>query len=485
MKIVKDSLTFSSTRYVLTGLSALRNFALAKVLDPENYGYWVVLSLVLAYGDQVHLGLRHAGERDIPFLKGRGQDDEAARVARVLYSGILLFSALVFLGLSLTELSGIIRLGELRHVLLLAGLIVAGEQTTRFSYMIIRTRQEFVLSSKLEIAFELMRTVAVCGLALWQGIHGALIGFLVTTAANIIYVGVVLRLPPRPLLDMPRMKALLKTSFLLFAVALVQLLLFNMDRVVGAFALSTTDLGMYGLAALVAQVPVVFSQSVSTVFVPSASEAFGRRNAPADVADLFLRFLRATAFAGPAVCASLLIVSKPMIRSLLADYALSVPVLTILLPGVMFALLIPPASALLVVTRKVPFLLVLEILGVVGAAALFWSTFAFTEGLQALSTGMVAAAIWHSSLTLMGALQSFGFSAGRLAQEVFYSYMPSVYAIIALFGIFPLLLNDEGDIQSALIELTVFMLVYAPVLLWGYRVIQRRPSGSSTESRTG
>src|SRR3972149_4811901 len=103
MKIVKDSLTFSSARYVLMGLSALRNFALAKVLDPENYGYWVVLSLIFAYGDQIHIGLRHAGDRDIPFLRGQERHDEADHITRVLFSGILFFSALACLGLSFAE----------------------------------------------------------------------------------------------------------------------------------------------------------------------------------------------------------------------------------------------------------------------------------------------------------------------------------------------------------------------------------------------
>lgn len=469
IKTVKDSLTFSSARYVLMGLSALRNFALAKVLDPENYGYWVVLSLVFAYGDQIHLGLRHAGDRDIPFLRGRKEDDEAELFSKVLFSGILLFSTLGFLALSLADVSEIVRLGPLRHVLVLAGLIIAGEQVSRFSYMILRTRREFVLSSRLEIVFETMRTATVCFFAVWQGVYGALLGFLVTSVANIAYFGFVLHLPSKPVFDFSRLKIVLNTGFLLFAAAIVQVLLFNMDRVIGAFALTPSKLGIYGLAALVTQLPIMFSQSISTVFVPSGSRAFGIRSSVRDVSPLFVRFLRATALIGPLFCAAVLFFSGPFIGWLLPDYAPAIPILTILIPGAMFAVLIPPSSALLVVTRRVPFLLILEIVGVLGAAGLFWSAFAWTEGLQALSLGMVAAAVWHSGLSLIGAVRIAGFSAGQQLREVLVTYGPSVYAIMLLFVIVPGLLGGGAGIQNDLLGFILFVLFYLPILLIGVR----------------
>src|SRR3990172_1387833 len=68
--LFKDSVVFAASRYVLLGLSLIRNFFVAKFLGPSDYGLWVVIGLLLTYGDQIHLGLRHAGDKEIPYYRG-------------------------------------------------------------------------------------------------------------------------------------------------------------------------------------------------------------------------------------------------------------------------------------------------------------------------------------------------------------------------------------------------------------------------------
>ncbi|HLE31505.1 MAG TPA: oligosaccharide flippase family protein [Bacteroidota bacterium] len=472
MKIFRDSLLFSSARYVIMVLSAVRNLVLARVLDPEHFGYWVVLSLVLAYGDLVHGGLRHAGDREIPYFRGQERHDEVVHVERILFGGILFFSSIALLVLSLLGILGIPTMGWPQSALIIAGLVIVAEQVSRFSYMILRTRHEFVLSSKLEIGFEVTRTALVCTLAAFQGVLGALIGFLLAAVLNVGYFGMVLRLPPRPLANILKLRMLLNTGFLLFSVALVQLLILNLDRVIGSFILTPSDLGIYGLAALAMQVPLMFSQSLSTVFVPSASEAFGRRNSLEDVAQLFFRLLRASAVLGPVLTGLVLIVSKVIIHWFLPAYELSVSVIVVLLPGAMLSVLIPPTSALLVIARKAKFLLVLEAAALLGGCMVFWASLRFASGLQALSFGMVAAILWYSSLSMMGAFYPFRFSGNRLLKEVIFNYGPAVYAMVLLFGVIPGILGEGEGPQRSVLELGIFFLSYAPLLLIGFRAVR-------------
>ncbi len=471
----RSALSFSSARYVVMGLSAVRNLVLARLLDPEHYGYWVVLSLVLAYGDFVHGGLRHAGEREIPYFRGQERHGEVVRTERVLFGGILFFSSIALIVLTLLGILGIPALKWSGSLLFIAGPVIAAEQVSRFSYMILRTRHEFVLSSKLEIGFEVLRTALVCLLATIQGVQGALFGFLLSAILNVGYFGRVLRLPPRPLVDIPQLKMLLRTGFLLFSVALVQLLIFNFDRLVGSFTLTPSDLGLYGLAALATQVPIMFSQSLSTVFVPGASEAFGRHNSIEDVSTLFFRLLRTSAVLGPLFTGLVLIVSKVIIHWFLPAYELSVSVLAILVPGAMFSVLIPPTSTFLVVTRKAKYLLVLEGAAFMGACVIFWTSLRGGSDLQALSVGMVAAILWYSSLSLMGALYPFRFSGVRLLREVFFNYGPAMYATLLLFGLIPEILGEGAGLRQSLPEFGIFFLFYVPILLMGFRAVRAMP----------
>jgi len=479
-KGLKDILSLSSSRYVIMALSAVRNLVLARALDPGNYGYWIILALILGYGDFVHGGLRHAGDREIPYSVGRNRQGEAAEIESVLLGGILLLSAAAFILLSLVGVLGV--QGWPASFLVMAGVVIAAEQISRFSHMILRTRREFLLSTKVEAGFEVLRTSLVCGLALRFGIHGALLGFLLAAVLNVVYFGAALRMPPRPLVNIPMLRTLFKTGSLLFLVGLIQLLQFNLDRLIGSFALVPSDLGIYGLAALATQVPIMFSQSLSTIFIPNASEAYGRRNSLEDVTPLFLRLLRTSAVLGPVVAALVFVALKMLIDWFLPAYSLSVSVLEILLPGAMLSVLIPPTSTLLVVVRRTGFRIVLEAAALSGSCVFFWASLTFASGLQAISFGMVAAIIWYSSLSMMGALFPFRLSKSRMLRELAFSYGPSVYAVLLLFGVLPELVGEGRSVRQGLAEFALFLVLYSPILFVGYRGLKAKEIPGSEES---
>jgi ABC-type nickel/cobalt efflux system permease component RcnA len=70
---------------------------------------------------------------------------------------------------------------------------------------------------------------------------------------------------------------------------------------------------------------------------------------------------------------------------------------------------------------------------------------------------------------MAGAMQTLHFSLARLLKEILFSYVPAVYAIVLLFGIFPQVFGKGTDIETSLMSLLSFILLYLPAIWMGYK----------------
>ena len=74
-------------------LGFIRYFYIGSVFTPAMYGAWVIYSTILEYADQMHFGLRHIGDREIPRLLRVGHDQEMRVLIRDLLSGIMIIGS--------------------------------------------------------------------------------------------------------------------------------------------------------------------------------------------------------------------------------------------------------------------------------------------------------------------------------------------------------------------------------------------------------
>ncbi len=357
--LVRDSLLFSWSRNVLLVLSFVRNLVLARILGPDAYGWWVVIWLVLTYGDQIHLGLRHAGDREVPYALGSGDTERAVRLARVILGGIVMLTVVAVLAFSAVVLGFGVGSSAVKATLVIAGLTILADQITRYHLMLLRTRREFVFSGKIEVAFEAARTLLVCIGAALAGVVGAITAFLIVSAGMGATLSVRHGEAGSPIFSWTELRPVAVAGGALFLSGIMFILLQSVDRFAGSLMLGSTELGLYGMGALVMQLPVVTSQAVMMVLYPKMSSELGRAGTLQAVRGTYTEAMLSLALVSPLFAMALLFGSEFLVGLLLPAYGGSLRVMGYLAYGVICFALVPLPMGLFMVTgRNLEYLLI-------------------------------------------------------------------------------------------------------------------------------
>jgi len=449
----------------------IRNFFVAKYLGPADYGLWIVIGLLLTYGDQIHFGLRHTGDKEIPYYRGQGRQEESKKIADSILGGVLSLAALAFF-CSVIYSFAFIGSEELlvRYGVLIAAFIIVTDQVNRFYLMILRTNHEFVLYSKVESAFELLRTILVSGLVVAFHFYGAIIGLFVASLATAVYFLARYRDEFRPRFSFFSLRSLLTIGLPLSATGLLYILILNLDRLIGALALSKENLGIYGMASLVAQVPVTSSQGISSVIYPRISEQFGETGDPAKLKPLFASAMTGAAFIAPVLVASIFLVGRSLILWLLPAYHRSIGLLFLLSFGVYFLCLVPIPAALLMAAGRNTLYLRSEISALFMVLAAYGFVFLTRPlGLPLLAVITSISFFLLSTFLFLHVFHTFGTRGAEQLREIAKLYLPSLYAATALTFIYSMVLSDtEADFYRSfwrtIAALGLFLVLYLPMV---------------------
>jgi len=97
INIIKQSAKFNAVQIIGKFVSIPQNIIIATLLAPKDYGVIGFLGLWTMYSGLVNPGILSAGQREIPYLLGKGEEKESLRVQNISITGDLLYSLLPFL----------------------------------------------------------------------------------------------------------------------------------------------------------------------------------------------------------------------------------------------------------------------------------------------------------------------------------------------------------------------------------------------------
>lgn len=334
-KFLVDGLLYSGSRYLVLALGFIRSFVIAGILAPTEYGLWVLFTTILMYTDQFHLGLRHLGDREIPYAREREKPEVLQAFIRELYGGVLLLGLALFMAFLAYALfderaPSVTRLG-----FVFAGGIALTDQANRFHFMLQRTKKEFVSTSKIETLFEAFKTLLIT----YAVLNGRVLGGLAATAAT---NGVLLlyfwkRDSLLFVLSGPKAVAgLLKASFPLAVSGLLLLTVTLIDRFTGALLFSKEDLGFYGMSALLSSIPLIAAQGVGMVAYPNLNELLGKLSSREEVSAFFLKVHDMVMLTVPVVTMAAVATCPFLLELFLPAYVPGVPTFLILSGGILF-----------------------------------------------------------------------------------------------------------------------------------------------------
>lgn len=439
--LLRQTLLVSLSRYVIIGVSVIRNVVIARLLGPDQYHYWVLFLVALVYADQVHFGLRHAGDREFPLERGKGNHDEAFRLAQSTFAAIMTLTTVIAI---LSLIIGSFLFGSSTSVagydatILLNGLwglvvIMLCDQAGRFFLLYLRTTKRFMLSSSTEAVTEIIRTIGVIMLGSVYGLTGMFVGYI----ASSFLFATVLMFANKPLvrfaIDRARVKRMFRAGFPMFITVAASVLIMNIDRVAGTVLLSPTEMSYYGFAAMVSLMPISASQAWREVFAPTIAERLGESG---QTESLLQSLLKAQSIAGILAAALLLLVvigAEGMIHLVLPSFLEAIPLIQRLSVGVAFFVLASLPTAVLIIAGRMRQYLMLEI-AVIAIVCVLYITVPILMASKIMSFAISTAILFalYSIASMERALAACGAPRIERWRSVFSVCFPSIYVAIML-----------------------------------------------------
>ncbi len=256
----------------------------AAVLGPENFGDWVLISLLIVYVSATGLGVTNGAGREIPFLAGGGRTRDAKDVADAA-SAATIVSGAAAAALSVL-LAALILEGRLDGLVLLL-LAVAAALQHPFLLEQVLYRSWFAFQAAATQLIVLGLVVLVTGVALVAyGIPGLLVSQVLTYGAA---VGLGIRLlpyTPRPRWNPVILRALISVGFPIMVAGLLYGLLTTIDRWLVATFMDRAAVGHYGLVGIVTSGLLLIPQMLAQHFYPRMAFAHGGGSTHAELVQL-------------------------------------------------------------------------------------------------------------------------------------------------------------------------------------------------------
>jgi O-antigen/teichoic acid export membrane protein len=322
-RTVRGVLAYTGSQYVARTLMLAKGLLLARLLGPNQYGVVAALGTVLAYATYLDFGVFQGQNREIPRLRGTGDEVGAARVAAVA-SGVAITVAVLVAVLTAAivalELAGLV--GGVWWFTAGLGATISAQLWTGHMHSLTYARKLFSAQSVGMLAL----TVADVSVACTTGYLWGAKGVVLTAWIAPIIQGIVLR-ADRSVRTIPAFDA--KAAWVLARVGLpIGVMWFantnmvGIDRIVVLAGVGVGQLGLYSLAGVAGGLTLLSATAIAGYIGPRILERVDTQGVLTDagvaLADVG-QFLCAAG--GATVVAAILPAIAPLTRLVLPDYA--------------------------------------------------------------------------------------------------------------------------------------------------------------------
>jgi len=302
---------------------------LARVLGPDNYGVWSVLTLVLVWSQFADVGLASAVNRQLPVSRAEGDVHGASR-AKALGFGLKL-GATGIAAIATLVAAALTRNPVYREGLSVVAVLAVLQAIQQFGSVVLLAERRVATAGRLVVTFAVLNFVATLGGAFMAGLRGVWYGLGVALAVTaVLYVRAI---SVRPSLRMrwPELRSMVVVGMPLAALALISYNLVNVDQLVVAGALGGRELAYYTIALTIGGLLYIAPSSLASIIGPPLIEKWRRGDEGVeDLAWEPVRFLRDSYWL-PTVLAMLVV--GPAVRWLLPQYQPGIQPALFYLPG--------------------------------------------------------------------------------------------------------------------------------------------------------
>jgi len=460
---------------IVSGLLAIMQaFLIARVLGPYLFGAWTILMIILSYNVHAHFGLVHGMNKEMPYLRGKGEPEQAERARDNCFWAICIIAIVASIILIILSFA----LEDSLAPELIKGLrILAGVTFLRQIYIflasLLRADKKFgtlsvfvTLFAALSILFVLLYFFTFTN-KLYAAILALLSGYLLANA----FVFFRTRYKFKLSLDRSVIKHLFITGLPLIFIDIGYILFVSIDRWMIAGMINQEHVGYYGVALAIANFLFTASSVLAAVLYPRMLERYGQTQDPKESRQLVYTPTIATAYLMVLACALACFVTPLLIHYIVPAYdPSSINPALILIIGVFFISVMTVSGNFLVSINKQNTILKLQAVAIPLSIGLNYGFIKWGLGIEgvAIATG-ITYLFYGTSIVVLG-FRNLAENSKELLRQMlklylpFLAVLPLIYFLPRLFQIPYTGLGD--DILAVAIQIAIFLALTTPLILY-------------------
>lgn len=339
----KSAIARNIARYTTSNIfqrlcGIVNSFIKPKLLPPELFGLWNLISVIATYATYGHLGTRHAMNFMVPYHQAKMETEKSQAIAGDAYWGsfvVAVFLSVLTLGYAIFHDDDLItRVG----ILTLAVTIMLNWYFD-FVYAYTIAQQKFQILSRINYLRAVIALSLNIVLIYFFHIYGLYAASLITIILSTWFLRRRATIPIRPGLDWNGYKNLVRIGFPIVLYELISMALNTTDRLLVAYYLGTEQLGYYSIVGLVFNFLMQIPVDTREVIEPVLMQSMATRSNEETFNEFFLRPLILTAYFMPFIIGGVYFGMPVAIPWLLPKYIPGiVPTQIVIIGGYFFSL---------------------------------------------------------------------------------------------------------------------------------------------------
>ncbi len=433
-KLVRDSVGFALTQFVVRAVMIVRTMLAARWLGPLPMGAWNALQLVMDYGSLAPLGTQQGLDQVVPRKIVDGDPVALARVKRAGFTNTLLLSLLFAAGCVAyfaPSNGNVMTLWGWQGVLIAVGIVLL-TNVGYYHATLLRSHGSIGAVSRYYLVQGLVGGVGGLVLVKTMGVWGLLDGWAIGTLVAILWIRWdARRIAPVMPLVAAESRELVQVGFPLFFFVGSAIVIRNLDRLVILKYLGTRDLGYYGLAGTAFTLMMYLPDSATFVFYPRLLQRFrASGDRPEDVRGPVVTMLRLMAAVTPMLGGVVSLLTRDAIEVALPKFEPGIPAIQVMSFTATGAAISNLASVLLMTLGRQVVLLPMAIFSVVAFAGADLLVLRAGFGITGVAWATLVTYAVTGAVLLGMALGALGFGRGAVIRQVAISLFGLALALV-------------------------------------------------------
>lgn len=452
-------------------IGAFTSLILPRLLDPDNYGVWVTLLLIVSYAPIAALGTVEALLRQYPYYVGKGDMNKARQYEEIVLGSICITA--LFLSICSLLIPFVVEgtvLDPYRQEVMIMFMTAAISAFSGFYYYRYTAHHNFKAYGIIDTLRAIITLFLISIFAWLWGLKGAVIAFF--TAEVVICMSSALlsnhlcgKVKIR--LDRKEIWGAIKIGFPITIVWWALALQSSVDRLVSASFLGKEMTGYYGLGLSIVSMLVLIPAAINRVLYPKINESIGRNQNAKQLSMLIIPPVRILGILIPVLIGVLIILLPTLYEVIFPRYLRGMQSAQVLLLGFFFAGLIGSGANYLIADNRQNILFGFVVISLITNAvcAMYFISCGLSIVGVALSTGIAMAVL--VTLIWILVLRCMQYNAADQWRSLMGLYSPFILMLCLLFiyqNIFPIYLNSTGI--STFIYVMIFASSYLAIIFF-------------------